>query len=1304
MKRERRVVSAKNRSTTHDTRRAFDASFYKAYYRDTAEVPIDRLTIQAASGNLSAEHFYNPNEFLRHAIAHSLIPPEFDPVGYQINHPELWGQNHPPWEVALHYVRNGGPWSRPFDVDFYREVYFSEVTHHPADWLKAHHTKNPNTYGSLDEALFRNGWRSAAWTKVFDYQSYLVYNNLTGTYHSRQRALIHFIEVGWRKCMPISEGLEFDLEYYADLAGKPLHSVEEGYRTWVEQGLAAQAPANEAAHLRQLNLDIPRYPKVFNWQTYLGRHPDFVGLADARPPKPGRWEALSHFLENGVFTGDFSAVSPEGLSEFLHAVANRFVSLGKSQKATCLYERALLLANPSPTLVQHAADQAVRVGNPGRALGLYGTLRNSGHTTLWTYRNAADCAIGIGDLDNAVDWVLSGLACFPRDHGLRNQLLRIQQARYSRVMVMHQNALPDGQASKLVDNELDAIFELFLAARRSEYGHIVQRGPLQEDRPLRIVMLANNDLAQCSHYRVDLKHQQLRHAEGIELAVFDRSDIDDFCSAASTADLAIFYRLASSVEVLLAIATCRTLGIPAVYEIDDLVFDAHNFPEEHDAYCGSITEQEYRNLQFGVPLIRHAASLCDAGLASTEHLAAHLRTVVRSEHVLVQRNGLSETLSQVARSAVPRARKRGEGAPITLFYGSGTRAHGIDFLRILAPALDKLLAQHHAVRLVLCGHVEADGGLAKFGPRVRWVPPIEDREAYLAQLLDVDINLAVLRQSTFNDCKSEIKWLEAAAFGIPSVVSNVGGFLETLQDGVDVILAPPNPKAWYSLLQELIVDPDRRIDIGSAARRKAIELYHPSVIGQGLADGLIALAKRLNTDADPADNVPARPNLAVSVPRRPRVMLANVFYPPQAIGGATRVVFDQAKELVARHKQEFEVGVLCGNNEPVTPYQTEAYDWNGVRVWTISSPYQEHMDWFAFDPLMAGPIDAVFARFRPDLLHAHSIQRLTATLAERAIAHKIPYVITVHDAWWISDHQFLTDHRGWLRMPWDTEVYDSEFNRHTREVSLARRMKLRHILDNAAAILVVSEAFADICRRAGVSTVQVVQNAVPSLPSLCPSRQQPGRVRLAHLGGLTKMKGYHLLRNSVQRAQLRNTDLLAVDHSMLPNEERHEFWGTTPVRFVGLMPQDQIGKLYGQFDVLCAVSLWPESFGLVAHEALHYGKWVIVSGLGALADAIVPERNGWVVDVSDPEGLVQLLRKIDSSPEKFAHPSGFVTEERTVSAQTDEIVGVYRNILQRDHLAPLRPRPHNDLAMLPVNNDIVARRRTASRKSRAAAI
>jgi glycosyltransferase involved in cell wall biosynthesis len=333
------------------------------------------------------------------------------------------------------------------------------------------------------------------------------------------------------------------------------------------------------------------------------------------------------------------------------------------------------------------------------------------------------------------------------------------------------------------------------------------------------------------------------------------------------------------------------------------------------------------------------------------------------------------------------------------------------------------------------------------------------------------------------------------------------------------------------------------------------------------------------------------------------------------------------------------------------------------------------MDWLPFDSSIAAPIDAVLDCYQPDLVHAHCIQRLTATLLERVAARDVPYIITVHDAWWISDHQFLTDHCNRLRMPWELEEYGSDFNPHTRGASLARQMGLKRILGGARAILVVSEPFAEIYRRAGVSNLQVVRNAVPILPPLVPTTAEPGRVRLAQLGGVQKLKGYNLLRSAIRYGRLRNIELLVIDHSLSPWEERHEIWGTTPVRFVGLVPQDQVGALYGQFDILCALSLWPESFGLVVREALHYGKWVIVSGLGALAEDVLPRRNGWVLDVSDMNALVRLLRQIDSQPEEFVRPTGLALEERTVSAQTGEIVSVYRRILGGSSLEPSERLP-----------------------------
>ena len=116
-------------------------------------------------------------------------------------------------------------------------------------------------------------------------------------------------------------------------------------------------------------------------------------------------------------------------------------------------------------------------------------------------------------------------------------------------------------------------------------------------------------------------------------------------------------------------------------------------------------------------------------------------------------------------------------------------------------------------------------------------------------------------------------------------------------------------------------------------------------------------------------------------------------------------------------------------------------------------------------------------------------------------ARAIPYVVTAHDAWWVSDHQFLTDAQNRLRMPWDAEGFETAANPHSRADSWSRRLKLRGVLDQAAAVLTVSEAFAGIYRRAGISRAIAVPNGLPALPPLVPSPPTPGRVRLAHLGG-----------------------------------------------------------------------------------------------------------------------------------------------------------------------------------------------------------
>ena len=138
------------------------------------------------------------------------------------------------------------------------------------------------------------------------------------------------------------------------------------------------------------------------------------------------------------------------------------------------------------------------------------------------------------------------------------------------------------------------------------------------------------------------------------------------------------------------------------------------------------------------------------------------------------------------------------------------------------------------------------------------------------------------------------------------------------------------------------------------------------------------------------------------------------------------------------------------------------------------------MDWRPFNENHAEPFERVLDHFRPDIIHFHCIQRLTATIVEVALRREIPYIVTLHDAWWISDNQFLVDEDGLLQLP-STDVLAAAVGSRDPLKSIARRQRLASLLQNSQANLSVSAPFAKIYSQAGIAGLQVVENGTPPL-------------------------------------------------------------------------------------------------------------------------------------------------------------------------------------------------------------------------------
>lgn len=389
-----------------------------------------------------------------------------------------------------------------------------------------------------------------------------------------------------------------------------------------------------------------------------------------------------------------------------------------------------------------------------------------------------------------------------------------------------------------------------------------------------------------------------------------------------------------------------------------------------------------------------------------------------------------------------------------------------------------------------------------------------------------------------------------------------------------------------------------------------------------------------------------------------RVMLSNVFYAPQSIGGATRVVEDNARDFRELGAVS-DLGIFCSLQGGRQHGEARTYRTRDAQVMAVTAKNAPNVDLLISDPKMRGKFSAFLDYFQPDIIHFHCLQRITSDVCLEALERGIPYLITMHDGWWISDRQFLLNDAD------EIEAYDyrepgkalSLFG----ELAMKRQLALRKALDGAARLLTVSETFARVLADAGLTGVGVSPNGVSDVPAL-PKIATDDKVTLGYLAGAAHYKGYHLMRAAILQGNYRNLRLIVVDHSLRAHQTIREQWGGTEVERIGFIPQNEIASLYARLNVVLVPSIWPESFGLVAREALLTHSWLVASNRGAAAEDVQEGRNGHIFDPGVPGDFARVLQMINDSPETYRRPAA-ATPIRTKREQAEELISLYREIL-----------------------------------------
>ncbi|MDW2323630.1 glycosyltransferase [Vibrio sp. 1159] len=772
----------------------------------------------------------------------------------------------------------------------------------------------------------------------------------------------------------------------------------------------------------------------------------------------------------------------------------------------------------------------------------------------------------------------------------------------------------------------DAYYRLFTQAATND---VALKTNLNTEK---VLIVGDFHVKQCIRYRIDQKVEQLE-SQGKVVTTVDWMYLSENQNLIALHDVVIFYRVPAEPEVLKAMAKVNANGKASFYEIDDLLFD-ESYPAPLESYGGGISLNTFIELKKSMAVFKAAAQFCRFGIASTNLLCEKLAPLVQSGQCLLHRNGLDK-LNEF------RVTDKSNKETIDIFYGSGTLAHNSDFIEQALPALETILSKYRQTRLVIAGHLQLPATFVqKYSKQLRRIPAVNSVKAYWTLLEQADINLAVLVDDEINGCKSELKWFEAACFGIPSVVSTTANYRDVIKDGEDGFIAATKAD-WVSALQTLIEQPKVRAQVAHAAMKRIKQEY-----------SVEALGSRLVTELD---------NTLSPVKTRKKIALVNVFFPPQAIGGATRVLSDNFDVLQQKYGDDFELVVFTSDERCTTPYQLSVYQHQGVTVYRSSILYRENMDWHSQDPEMYTLFEQFLQLEQPDLVHFHCVQRLTASVVEATKDKAIPYIVTAHDAWWISDHQFLVDGQGKVYPEGHPDIFEPRNlpNNVTLGDSIERIMYFRELLNGADKLLTVSEGFANIYRKNGFPQTQVNKNGISATVQWLPKQTDyTSKVVCAHIGSMATHKGYFLLKEVIEHEQPANIEMLIVDHSKPEGYQQTQFWGKVPVRFIGRISQAGITRLYQQMDVLFAPSLWPESFGLVTREAAASGCWVVASELGGMGEDVLEGKTGLRVK-PDFTHVSKAVKEIDRNAKKYKQKIN-QPDIRLADKQVDELVEIYK--------------------------------------------
>lgn len=289
---------------------------------------------------------------------------------------------------------------------------------------------------------------------------------------------------------------------------------------------------------------------------------------------------------------------------------------------------------------------------------------------------------------------------------------------------------------------------------------------------------------------------------GLRASWFTGHEIDAVRSILPKLSTLVLARVRITRSVSDLITAARLFGVRVLLDCDDLVFDPRYAQTVSVNNDQPFDQEGHLDSWYAyVGRLNATAIQCDGGITTNAFLANKLGHVCGGD-VSVIPNFLNRRQAEVSQRLLDLKAQRsfcGDGQ-ITIGYFSGSHTHNNDF-RIALDALMRLMDEDKEVNLRIVGFMSSHEELKRFGKRIDLIP-LQDWVNLQVKIAEVDISIAPLQLNDFTNCKSELKYFEAAIVGSFSVLSKSYTFDRAVEQPEDAKII--HNGHWYKGLKEAV--------------------------------------------------------------------------------------------------------------------------------------------------------------------------------------------------------------------------------------------------------------------------------------------------------------------------------------------------------------------------------------------------------------------------------------------------------------------------------------------------------------------